>query len=67
MTLGAKLKNLRNEKDYTQSEMVNALNSKYGTKINTAMWSKWENDKNVVGQLISGKCKRDIGQRKSKK
>lgn len=45
MTLGARLKNLRNEKDYTQSEMVNALNYKYGTKINTAMWSKWENDK----------------------
>lgn len=47
MTLGQKLKKLRDEKDFTQAELVTDLNTIYGTRINPAMWSKWENDKDV--------------------
>lgn len=47
MTFGTRLKALRSEKNLTQSELVNEINQKYGTKINAAMWSKWENDKDT--------------------
>lgn len=47
MTFGTRLKALRSEKNLTQSELVNEINQKYGTKINASMWSKWENDKDT--------------------
>ena len=47
MTIGNRIKSLRESKNMNQSETVNAINAKYGTKINGAMWSKWENDRDT--------------------
>lgn len=46
-TLGERLKGLRNETGLTQAELTSNINDIYDTKINNAMWSKWENDKEV--------------------
>jgi len=47
MTIGSRIKRLREETGLNQSETVNAINDKYKTKINGAMWSKWENDRDT--------------------
>jgi len=47
MSFGKRLKALRLEKDMTQADMVNEINAKHDTKINAAMWSKWENDRDT--------------------
>lgn len=45
MTLGNRIERLRKQTGMNQAETVAAINLKYKTKINGAMWSKWENDK----------------------
>ena len=40
---GKKLKELRKAKGLTQQELVDTVNSKYGTAINRTTISKWEN------------------------
>jgi repressor LexA len=44
-SFGKKLKELRTSMNLTQEELAKALNTKYGTKFNKGMISKWENDK----------------------
>lgn len=40
---GKKLADLRKKNGYTQQELVDAINRKYGTEINRTTISKWEN------------------------
>lgn len=47
MTIGGRIRKLRESLNMNQTEIVNNINDKYGTKINGAMWSKWENDKDT--------------------
>ena len=46
-TLGNRLLKLRQGVGLTQADVVNAINTKYKTKMNGSMWSKWENDKDI--------------------
>lgn len=45
VTLGEKLKELRTDRGLTMDELVHEMNTKYSTKINKGMVSKWENNK----------------------
>ena len=47
MTLGNRIRSLRESTQLNQSETVNAINERYTSKINGAMWSKWENDRDT--------------------
>lgn len=42
-TFGKKLRELRKAKGLTQQELVDTVNTKYGTAINRTTISKWEN------------------------
>lgn len=46
---GKKLKELRKAKGLTQQELVDTVNSKYGTAINRTTISKWENGTQEAG------------------
>lgn len=42
---GVRLKSLREERGWTQAQLCQILNSRFGSNINNAMLSKWENGK----------------------
>lgn len=46
-TLGMRLKKLRNAVGMLQTELVDKINSKHGTKITSSMLSKWESDRDT--------------------
>ena len=46
-TLGMRLKKLRNAVGMLQTELVDKINSKQGTKITSSMLSKWESDRDT--------------------
>ena len=45
MSLGEKLKRLRESKDFTMEEMCNAFNETFDVTINKSMISRWESNK----------------------
>lgn len=55
MSLGSNIKELRHSTKLTQDELAGIINRRYDVKINKAMLSKWENDKEVPN-LMSVKC-----------
>ena len=46
-TLGMRLKKLRNAVGMLQTELVDKINHKHGTKITSSMLSKWESDRDT--------------------
>lgn len=46
-TLGMRLKKLRNAVGMLQTELVDKINFKHGTKITSSMLSKWESDRDT--------------------
>lgn len=46
-TLGMRLKKLRNAVGMLQTELVDRINYKHGTKITSSMLSKWESDRDA--------------------
>lgn len=55
MSLGKNIKELRRSTKLTQDELAGIINRRYNVKINKAMLSKWENDKEIPN-LMSVKC-----------
>ena len=55
MSLGSNIKELRHSTKLTQDELAGIINRRYDVRINKAMLSKWENDKEVPN-LMSVKC-----------
>jgi len=43
-SLGERLRELRNSRGYSQEELADKLNEKFGSTVNKGMISKWEND-----------------------